>query len=996
MEGRGGLERIGSLLPMKRFLVALVLVAAAARASAAIPADVIDFSSAGYAGGGVPIPIVPAKYAVRPSGGDDTRMIQAALDAAGKRPLDANGFRGAVLLRPGTYRVEGQLHIGASGVVLRGDRATVVATGQSRRTLIQIGGRDDRVLSRAIPVAADTVPAGATKLTLASVDGLAAGTRVVIRRPSTREWIAALGMTNFPGPGQYKDARLDWVPGSRDIEWERTVTACDPGTRTITLDAPITTALEAKYGGATVHTMTWPGRIRNVGVENLDCVCEVDAVNPLDEEHSWICVAVDSAENAWVRRVTARKFVCSAVWITPQARAVTVEDGAFLQPVAEHAGWRRVSFYVDGQQVLVQRCTAEDGRHDFALGHCSAGPNVFLDCTAVGSELDAGPFESWANGGLYDHVSVAGAGISLVNAGAATQGAGWTAANSVVWNCAAASKIWVDDPPGAPNKVIVDESTPSLYRAQREARVGAKSAAAAGGVPSPRQFAADDSRPDIPAAPAPAAAAPEPPHPLSIVNGYFVVDGRALIGDSMNSSLWKGQLIPGREQQMGTSPTRWAPGRTGPHLTEDLDQLTDQMRARHVAIYWSFPGLWYDRRRDDHSIAIRPDPAVWAPFFEPPWRLSGQGRNSMGLSKYDLTKFNPWFFRRLRELAADCTAKGLVMACQVYDNHNVEEAAAHWADFPWRSMNTLQETGFPEPPHWENAGQNRHHIADAFYDPNHPLRRHLHELYIRHTLDVLGDSPNAIFTLGYQFAGPLPFQQFFVDTIAAWQNEHHRRVHIALQTSKAVIDAILADPARAALVDIIDLRYWQYLPDGKLFAPDGKGKLAFRELRTEAFGRDAIMRSTPELVYRQVREYRDRYPDKAVICGHAGFGPLPVLMAGGSEAVVAEATPPRDGPPHDDLATLRFINERVADILPQMKPLDGLAENAWCLAADGRAWMFYSLAGDSIRLAHALDAKNARGVWFNPRDGKVTDATLAPGAQTIAKPSSEAWVLLVR
>jgi hypothetical protein len=465
----------------------------------------------------------------------------------------------------------------------------------------------------------------------------------------------------------------------------------------------------------------------------------------------------------------------------------------------------------------------------------------------------------------------------------------------------------------------------------------------------------------------------------------------------MISSLWKGQLIPGREAETGTSPTRWAPGRVGAHLTEDLNQLAETMVNHRTAFYWAFPGLWYDRRRDDHSIALREDADVWAPFLEPPWALSGKGRTAMGLSKYDLTQFNPWFFGRLREFADDCSAHGVVLACMVYDNHNVEEAAAHWADFPWRPLNAIQDVGFPEPPQWENANQNRHHIAEAFYDPTHPVRRRLHELYIRHTLDVLGDSPNVIFTLGYQFAGPLAFQQFFLDTVAAWQKEHGRRVHVALQTSKAVTDAILADPVRAPLVDIVDLRYWQYLPDGKLFAPDGKGKLAFRELRTEAFGRDAVLRSTAALVYRQTREYHDRYPDKAIISGHAGFGVLPVLMAGGAAAVVAESTPPRDGDAHDDEAALRFVNEYLGDVLPRMTPVDGVATNAWCLATpDGRTRLLYSQGGDAIRLSAKLGVSAPKALWFNPRTGETKNDTIDPRAKTIAKPTPETWLLLVQ
>src|SRR4051812_36143933 len=62
---------------------------------------IMDFSYAGYSGGGVALPDVPAKQTVKPGGGeDDTAAIQAAIDAVAAMPLE-NGFRGAVQLGPG-------------------------------------------------------------------------------------------------------------------------------------------------------------------------------------------------------------------------------------------------------------------------------------------------------------------------------------------------------------------------------------------------------------------------------------------------------------------------------------------------------------------------------------------------------------------------------------------------------------------------------------------------------------------------------------------------------------------------------------------------------------------------------------------------------------------------------------------------------------------------------------------------------------------------------
>ncbi|MES1166600.1 MAG: hypothetical protein ABUL68_01225, partial [Pseudomonadota bacterium] len=270
---------------------------------------VVDFSTAGYAGGGEAIPLVPAKIMVAPDGKHDRERIQAALDLVAAMPRDANGWRGAVLLKPGRWLIDGNLRLNASGVVLRGSGedekgTTLVATGTSRRTLIEVGGRGEPTEAPGSrrAVADAYVPVGAVQFVLENTTGLSVGDRVIVHRPCTAEWVALLDMDKFPG--WRADGRLHWKPGSRDLRWDRVITAID-GNR-LTLDAPVTTALDRAYGGGSVYRYEFPGRIDHVGVENLRCVSE----HPGDlEEHAWVCVSLDKVENAWARQLTARHFV---------------------------------------------------------------------------------------------------------------------------------------------------------------------------------------------------------------------------------------------------------------------------------------------------------------------------------------------------------------------------------------------------------------------------------------------------------------------------------------------------------------------------------------------------------------------------------------------------------------------------------------------------------------------------------------------------------------
>ena len=612
-----------------------------------------DFSFAGY-GGGAAIPDVPVVVTVPAVKGDSTARVQAAIDhVAGLKP-DANGFRGAVLLLAGRHEIGGHVRLAASGVVLRGQgkETVLVATGTDRRAVVQVRGESNRVSDKARAVTDKYVPVGANQLKLDSTDGLKVGDTVLIEHPSTKEWIAAVGMDRFPSrdTGSY----LDWKPGTLDLRWERVVTKIDGNT--IALDAPLTSALDAAHARYTVRSYTWPGRVRNVGVENLRVESAYDKSNPRDEDHAWTGITVENAEDVWVREVRFAHFAGSAVAVWESSRRVTIEDCASTDPISELGGYRRHTFFTAGQQTLFLRCATDDGRHDFAVGHLAAGPNAFVRCKATNAHRFSGPIGSWASGVLYDNVTIDGAGLALTNRETDDAGAGWCAANSVLWQCTAPT-ITCRMPPTAQNWAVgvwgqfvgdghwaqLNEfaKPDSLFEAQLADRLGADKAAAIlkrRAIPSDTNGAKsiDELIPKM-----------TPPrvaerHALKLTNGWLAIDERVVAGNRLGTAWWRGSVVPARAAEVGAGVTRFVPGRVGPGFTDDLDQLTDEMKANGFAVLDHHWGLWYDRRRDDHQMVRRIDGDAWAPFYEQPWARSGRGTAWDGLSKYDLTKFNPW------------------------------------------------------------------------------------------------------------------------------------------------------------------------------------------------------------------------------------------------------------------------------------------------------------------------------------------------------------------
>ena len=127
----------------------------------------IDFSTCGYRHSNEPIPIVPIRAVVTPSGrGDDHGHIQAAIDYVSELEPDAVGFRGAVLLEAGHFIVRESLELRASGVVLRGsgvDKTVLRGDCLSRAALIRVFGRADMRIHQenAKQVVDKMVPAGA-------------------------------------------------------------------------------------------------------------------------------------------------------------------------------------------------------------------------------------------------------------------------------------------------------------------------------------------------------------------------------------------------------------------------------------------------------------------------------------------------------------------------------------------------------------------------------------------------------------------------------------------------------------------------------------------------------------------------------------------------------------------------------------------------------------------------------------------------------------------
>lgn len=908
----------------------------------------INYSYCGYLASEDTIPTALVVVNVPVSGNDQTAEIQQALDKVAQMPLK-EGLRGAVQLHAGTYTLSGRLRISASGVVLRGagaDKTRLLMQGVNRQPAICMEGKADLL-------AKDTVwikTPGKWKF--------APGVEIDIVHPSTKEWIAQHGCDIYGGGIN----TLGWKPGDVDITYRRTVLLGEM------LNVPI----PMDWGNDKVYArvVKQNNRISQCGVEDLTIVAEVKRNdNPKDEQHLWTGISLDHAEDCWVRCVNFENLAGSGVIVQPEGQRITIEDCLYRHPVSEEANHRRNAFYVLGQQVLVQRCVADRAMHAFATGWGAAGPNAFVQCEAREALSYSGAIEAWSTGVLMDIVDIDGHDLMMANIGQDNNGTGWTSANGMCWQCTAAeihcsnpdtlnqnraygcwSQFSGDGIWQSSNEHIKPRS---LFYAQLGERLKFDAAKELGKI-LPRKLSASSS-PSVDQAQKAAQEAREVPRltlekwildiqqkrpepstiairtdctinkkPVNLIRpaslftiseGHLLMNGKLALGGKYNAPWWNGNLRPNYlEKKAQPALTRFVPDREGLGLTDRVDSVIAYMDRHGILSYDQCYGLWYDRRRDDHERIRRRDAECWAPFYEQPWDRTGDSTAWEGLSRYDLARPNLWYYARLQEYCQK--APHHLLYLHHYFQHNILEAGAHWVDCPWRPINNVNGTIFPEPVPF--TGDKRIFMAEWFYDIQNETMRNLHRQYIRENLEQMRDYPNVVHLISNEYTGPLAFTRFWVECIAEWEAETGLHPLVALATTRDVQDSILADPQFNKVIDIIDIRYWFYRePDQRnpkdIWDPQGGLNMAPRQ-----HGRKQPMGKTGfEEAYRSVYEYTTRYPEKVVSFYAQNFPDLgwAILMAGGSCCEVSI----QDEQLLQSIASMRPVNGEKAKVLTTSK-----------------------------------------------------------------------------
>jgi len=408
---------------------------------------IMDFSYAGYMGGGVRIPDVTVRITLNAVSGDNSEAIQKAINEVEAMKV-VNGFRGEVLLKPGTYDCEKTITMTVSGVVLRGSGSGINGTilnltGKPHAAITIRGNISTKKTGESTTIADAYVPSGSNAFNVSDVSGFAVNDTIRITRQVTDEWVKFMGMNELVRDGK----KQTWING--EITTDRVIRKIEKNK--IILDIPLTDSYDAAYTGAAgvaVQKISSTGELSQIGIENFSISSPSQSITIDEAQHR--AFTMSGVADAWARNIDIRNTVNS---ISVTGKRITVDHVIIVHDTPTRGAAKPADLNGSGPQILFNRCSITgDNVFFLATGAKVTGPVVLLNCTFNGNGWIQ-PHQRWATGVLIDNCIVPDGGIDFMNRGQMGSGHGWAVGWAVAWNCKAKSFL-NQQPPGAANWVI--------------------------------------------------------------------------------------------------------------------------------------------------------------------------------------------------------------------------------------------------------------------------------------------------------------------------------------------------------------------------------------------------------------------------------------------------------------------------------------------------------------------------------------------------------------
>ncbi len=324
-----------------------------------------------------------------------------------------------------------------------------------------------------------------------------------------------------------------------------------------------------------------------------------------------------------------------------------------------------------------------------------------------------------------------------------------------------------------------------------------------------------------------------------------------------------------------------------------------------------------------------------------PWARTGPGEALDGKPKFDLTRFDDAYFKRLRDRTAAAGRRGIYASVMLFEgwglSHGNQGRAAPegwaWRSHPFHPRNNVNGI---------NAGVDPDALSGPVHSLADPEINAIQVAYIQKVVDTVNDRDNVLYEVINE-GGQQEWDWWVVKTVRGHERTRPKQHPVGLTGHGAErLASLLASPA-------------DWISPGRI---DGYGEdpPAWDGARVSLLDTDHIwgVGGNPAWVW------------KSFVRGHN-----PLFMDPYDHAVLGTGDPRQWEPLRRSLGHARRLAGRVD--LATMAPHDELASTGYCLARPGDAYIAFLPEGGAVDVNLSGVPGPFRVAWIHPTDGTRTE-----------------------
>lgn len=390
-------------------------------------------------------------------------------------------------------------------------------------------------------------------------------------------------------------------------------------------------------------------------------------------------------------------------------------------------------------------------------------------------------------------------------------------------------------------------------------------------------------------------------------------------------------------------------GRTDPPEPFDFDRyLTFLEQHDHNFIrLWAWDSTWWDTRANG---ALGKDFVHHAAPL--PWLRTGPGDALDGKPKFDLTKYDPAYFDRLRQRVRSAGDRGIYVSVMLFEGWGLFHGnrrkgtrdAWAWRSHPFNPANNVNGTKV------EGADE----FSGCPHRLGNPVVNDLQAAYVRKVVDTVNEFDNVLYEVINE-GGEREWDWWVVKTIKDHERAKPKRHPVGITGHGAErLKDMLASPA-------------DWVSPGRAdgYAADPPAWDAAHR-KVSLLDTDHIwgVGGSADWVWR------------SLLRGHN-----PIFMDPYDGLVLGKPGDPRWEPIRAAMGQARRLADRID--LAAMSPANGLASTGYCLAEPGREYLVYAAKGGVVNVDLSAAVGELAAEWFNPAEDKSVAAGPVAGGRRV-------------